>query len=650
MALGNITNTYVQPNAKRRKLRNTPRRQTLIPSMLSINYNQHEMPNIQRRRSLIPVRKDSSNLIHFDMCDKKQITDALNCAKVEYDNLKMKFAEAEKKIADLRTCHHYKMMNIEQNFVIKAKTMKSAFEMKLTEIVGGYEEKICEIVDIESVKSQKRISELETVIKSIDKKINYTARSLFKDQQERLDKEHDLEIDKIRKSYYEKLHTLEEEKAEHQNKRNDLNKDIALNKKRLDNILYPQELKLGSLSKKRKLDYDKVKIEELRKLKDIERIRKELEFERESINQMKNEVKTFMLEQTDYEKLLLEEQSKRRLLHNKLQELKGNIRVFCRLKPSGGSESFQIEKKGFLETRNGKQCLIIKDPAKKSQKSLISPTKSRANSFSFYFDIIFDQQITNEYIFHEISQLVQSALDGYNVCIFTYGQTGSGKTFTMSNPKDGLIPLSLKQIFDRIDKLSSIGWSFDLQGQFFEIYGDFVQDLLSDSKSSSNDTNHVGSHHLKNIEQIDSILSKATLQRATASTNSNNASSRSHSIFRFAIKGKDDKGKEFESVLNLVDLAGSERVNLSQVKGQRLKETQAINKSLSALGDVIDALSTKSNHVPYRNSKLTYLLKDSLGGQSKTLMFVNVSCLKEHFNESLNSLRFASKVNNTKTI
>ena len=145
-------------------------------------------------------------------------------------------------------------------------------------------------------------------------------------------------------------------------------------------------------------------------------------------------------------------------------------------------------------------------------------------------------------------------------------------------------------------------------------------------------------------------MNQANKKRSTAATKSNDHSSRSHSIFIIDLQGYNSLTKESSyGTLNLIDLAGSERLNNSRAEGDRLKETQAINKSLSCLGDVIHSLNLKDgSHVPYRNSKLTYLLKHSLGGNSKTLMFVNISPLTKDLNETINSLRFATKVNNTR--
>lgn len=377
------------------------------------------------------------------------------------------------------------------------------------------------------------------------------------------------------------------------------------------------------------------------------------------------DIKQYMIEKKNQKLVLIKStlkmneeimmlESTRRTLHNKLQELKGNIRVFCRIRPVFNQErliSLNIPEDELND--EGSQQLTL---------------ESNGRTHKFYFDKIFSQELTNESIFDEIWQLIQSSLDGFNVCVFAYGQTGSGKTYTMSQPKTGVIPLSIEKIFNSIDDLKANGWEYTIQGQFIEIYNENIIDLLSprdsgrheikhDENSSTTTISNVTSIEIVSYKQATTIFERAVRNRSTASTKSNERSSRSHSIFILKINGFNSKTNEkSKGTLNLVDLAGSERLNSSQATGERRKETQAINKSLSALGDVIYSLGEKQNsqsssqnhHIPYRNSKLTYLLKHSLGGNSKTLMFVNMSPLEKDFNESVNSLRFASKVNTTK--
>jgi kinesin family protein C1 len=226
----------------------------------------------------------------------------------------------------------------------------------------------------------------------------------------------------------------------------------------------------------------------------------------------------------------------------------------------------------------------------------------------------------------------------------------------------GVIPRAVDHIFRQVDELATKGWSYDLTAFYVEIYNEALRDLLAAPGTPTpkgglplQAAGERGGHpripgltveSVTSADAIQDLLRRAQANRSTAGTGMNDQSSRSHSVFQLRLAGTNSAtGERVLGLLNLIDLAGSERIAKSGVQGDRLAETKAINKSLSCLGDVIAALASKAKHVPYRNSKLTHLLANSLGGNSKTLMFVNVAPGLEHQAESLSSLRFAAKVN-----
>lgn len=353
---------------------------------------------------------------------------------------------------------------------------------------------------------------------------------------------------------------------------------------------------------------------------------------------------------------LIKEETERRALFNKYQELKGNIRVMCRVRPALGSSEGEEARIMFPDEKTSAQIDIM-GPEEKTSLGVVS-----RKPFPFEFDRVFAPNVQNEEVFGEISQLVQSALDGYNVCIFCYGQTGSGKTFTMSSP-DGMIPRATQMIYETVTKLKEKSWTYTMEGSFVEVYNEELHDLLTpardvdakkkleirhDEARKSTTVINCKSVILDSANTVETMLQQAQNNRSVAATKANERSSRSHSVFILKLVGENSATHErCEGTLNLVDLAGSERLKHSQAEGERMKETQSINKSLTCLGDVIEALGRGSGHIPYRNSKLTYLLQYSLGGNSKTLMFVMVSPLEAHLKETLTSLRFATKVHNT---
>jgi len=337
----------------------------------------------------------------------------------------------------------------------------------------------------------------------------------------------------------------------------------------------------------------------------------------------------------------------RKKYHNELVELKGNIRVFCRVRP-----------KIKIDGEEDEDDIVNSDPDDDTQVKVFNADKGRSQTFEL--DRVFGQKTTQEQIFQEVSSLVRSAIDGYNVCVFAYGQTGSGKTFTMegSQSAPGINQRALQLLFEETTELSkadSTDWEYDVSASVLEIYNENIRDLLNPEQQEKLDVKMKaeGGLHVPgllalpvtSLQQINHVFETGRRNRVVASTNMNEHSSRSHCLLCVTVKGYNTtSGASTTGRLNLVDLAGSERVAKSNADGDRLKEAQAINKSLACLGDVIHALRGKQSHVPFRNSKLTYLLQDSLGGDSKTLMIVQVSPVQKNVSETLCSLAFGQRV------
>ncbi|XP_064989530.1 kinesin-like protein KIN-14P isoform X3 [Musa acuminata AAA Group] len=335
-----------------------------------------------------------------------------------------------------------------------------------------------------------------------------------------------------------------------------------------------------------------------------------------------------------------------RKLYNQVQDLKGNIRVYCRVRPFLPRQSSSMSTVGHIDDGN----IMI-----------ITPSKYGKGHKSFSFNKVFGPFATQEEVFSDTQPLIRSVLDGYNVCIFAYGQTGAGKTYTMSGPKElteesfGVNYRALNDLF-HISKQRKETFCYEIAVQMIEIYNEQVRDLLTndgpqkrlDIHNSSQKGLAVPNANLVPVTSTTEVIELMNIgqkNRAVSATAMNDRSSRSHSCLTIHVQGRDlASGAVLRGCMHLVDLAGSERVNKSEAKGDRLKEAQHINKSLSALGDVISALAQKSSHIPYRNSKLTQLLQDSLGGQAKTLMFVHISPEADAISETLSTLKFAERV------
>jgi kinesin family protein C1 len=337
-------------------------------------------------------------------------------------------------------------------------------------------------------------------------------------------------------------------------------------------------------------------------------------------------------------------------MFNVIQELRGNVRVFARIRPFLPDDSAEPDAVSSVTPRSEFALKIQND---------------KGAEHKFNFDKVFAPSVSQEKVFEEVSEFVQSALDGYNVCLFSYGQTGSGKTHTMQGSgvgqMRGIIPRAIQQVGSYKLQLEKDGWEYKMEVSFLEIYNEKIKDLLREG--SGDETKHEikvdassGRRYVTDLvmkaldpnsdEHIEAVMRQAAKHRSVASTDMNAVSSRSHSVFTLHLTATNSKLRQtLRGKLNLVDLAGSERLERSGATGARAKEAVSINKSLSALTTVFTAIGSKSSHIPFRDSKLTYLLQPSLSGDGKTLMMVNLSPTTESSGESLCSLRFAAAVN-----
>lgn len=286
---------------------------------------------------------------------------------------------------------------------------------------------------------------------------------------------------------------------------------------------------------------------------------------------------------------------------------------------------------------------------------------------TFTFDAVYDACSKQSDLYDEtVRPLIDSVLRGFNGTIFAYGQTGTGKTYTMQGQwldaeRRGIIPNSFEHIFTHISR--SQNQQYLVRASYLEIYQEEIRDLLAkdhskklelkESADSGVYIKDLSSFVTKNVKEIEHVMNVGNQTRSVGSTNMNEHSSRSHAIFIITVEcsqlGPDGQNHIRVGKLNLVDLAGSERQTKTGVQGERLKEATKINLSLSALGNVISALvDGRSSHVPYRDSKLTRLLQDSLGGNAKTTMVATLGPASYNYEETLTTLRYANRAKNIK--
>ncbi|MCJ8748131.1 hypothetical protein PDJAM_G00161630 [Pangasius djambal] len=355
-----------------------------------------------------------------------------------------------------------------------------------------------------------------------------------------------------------------------------------------------------------------------------------------------------------------------------------SVRVAVRVRPMNQREK-ELSAQCIIEMEGNKTTITnLKIPDGVTGDSVRERTKTFTYDFSYDSgDRTSTRFVSQEKVFKDLgSDVLKAAFEGYNACIFAYGQTGSGKSYTMmGNQGDvGLIPRICEGLFTRITGMSRRDEaSFRTEVSYLEIYNERVRDLLRRKLAKTYNlrvrehpkdgpyVEDLSKHLVQNYSDVEELMEAGNINRTTASTGMNDASSRSHAIFTINFtQAKFDAEMPCETVskIHLVDLAGSERADATGATGVRLKEGGNINKSLVTLGNVISALADMSQDggsshlkkkqvfVPYRDSVLTWLLKDSLGGNSKTIMIATISPADVNYGETLSTLRYANRAKN----
>uniref|UniRef100_H3CU70 Kinesin-like protein n=1 Tax=Tetraodon nigroviridis TaxID=99883 RepID=H3CU70_TETNG len=338
------------------------------------------------------------------------------------------------------------------------------------------------------------------------------------------------------------------------------------------------------------------------------------------------------------------------------QEVSDNVKVVVRCRPLNQKEVLM----GF------KQSVVVDEIRGTVTVNKLENPQEPPKTFTF--DTVFGPDSKQLDVYNLTARpIIESVLEGYNGTIFAYGQTGTGKTFTMEGVRAvpelrGIIPNSFAHIFGHIAKAEG-DKRFLVTVSYLEIYNEEVRNLLGKDQNQRLEVKErpdVGvyikdlpGYVVYNADDMDRFMTLGNKNRSVGATNMNEHSSRSHAIFTITIecseKGVDGNQVMRMGKLHLVDLAGSERQGKTGATGQRLKEATKINLSLSTLGNVISALvDGKSTHVPYRNSKLTRLLQDSLGGNSKTMMCANIGPADYNYDETISTLRYANRAKNIK--
>lgn len=340
-----------------------------------------------------------------------------------------------------------------------------------------------------------------------------------------------------------------------------------------------------------------------------------------------------------------------------------NILVAVRVRPILKQDH---SKKNCIRVLDGK-VIVILDPAAGDKMDVLRANRSREKHYAF--DHAFEPSTTQESVYqHTAKFLVHGVLDGYNATVFAYGQTSSGKTHTMigSSADPGIMVRIMNDLYIHAGLSGKrLGMQYRVAVSFIEVYNENIRDLLSEAEEyldlredpiKGPTVAGVTEIETKSGTEVMQLLHQGNARRSQAATAANEVSSRSHAVLQVLVEAKDRAPGTVANIkvgkLSLIDLAGSERAANTKNQGQRLVEGANINRSLLALGNCINALGekgNKGNFVPYRDSKLTRLLKDSLGGNCRTVMIANISPSESSFEETLNTLKYANRAKNIKT-
>ncbi|KAL5079605.1 hypothetical protein RYX36_008026 [Vicia faba] len=537
-------------------------------------------------------RKDIDEEVEGKNMEKREVDEEIMRLKKEVEEKSMEKKEIDKEVMRLKKEVEEKSMEKrevdEEIMRLKKEVEEKSMEKKeiakeVMTLIKEVEEKNVEIStmkqELETMKNryEEQCSKLKSEAEDVELELKQKSR------------EHEAIMEKLRNKVRESEAIMESKYQKWNMKQNIIQKAVSFQ---------------FSSIQKLKLSWESIKQD----------VVKERMIYKEECNRLGVNLKPLVHAAENYQTVLAEN----RKLFNELQELKGNIRVYCRIRPFIPG---QKEKQSIVE-RIGESDLVVANPSKQGKEALKT----------FKFNKIFGPTSTQ---------------DSYSIKFcFTFLQSGpNGAT----NESLGVNYRALNDLFNiSSSRQSSI--VYDIGVQIIEIYNEQVRDLLTTDISVKkypffNTVPDASMHPVKSTADVIKLMDIGLKNRAKGSTAMNERSSRSHSVVSIHVRGADKKsGSTLQGNLHLIDLAGSERIDRSEVIGDRLKEAQHINKSLSALGDVIFSLSQKSSHIPYRNSKLTQILQSSLGGHAKTLMLVQINSDVKSYSESLSTLKFAERV------